>query len=385
MTRLVGDDDSRDRLFQIDDTHPLGAKGKLELGYRGAERRTSSLSQLSVLSGGPGGGVSDFVHREVFHSGYVTVGSTFGRLSLQAGVRAEAANTTFDVIPRAARYDNDCRSAFPSANVAWDFGKGLTTRLTYSKRIERPSAGLLNPDLPSIDPLNRSAGNPYLTPKCTHSYSLEASWTGSRGLLRLSPFYRETVDTWDQYKSVDTLGSAITTWRNASSIRFFGSSLIVSLRQTGRLGGTVNLSVYRERHDASNISQQSRQDATNWSLNGNFTFKATRQLDLQAWLRYNPAQTLAQGRVSAGLYSNMGARFKFSDKAWASFFVNDPFGLWKYTSTTSDATYSQTSTNRGSIRRAGLALGGSWGKPPEPKTRRRTEEQPQPEQPVEGR
>jgi hypothetical protein len=30
---------------------------------------------------------SDFAHRELLHSGYVTVGSTFGRLSLQGGAR----------------------------------------------------------------------------------------------------------------------------------------------------------------------------------------------------------------------------------------------------------------------------------------------------------
>jgi hypothetical protein len=382
VSLLDGDDGSRERSLQIDDTHPLGAKGKLEIGYRGAERRNNSSSLLSVLAGAPGGGVSDYVHREVFHSGYLTAGSTFGRLSLQAGVRAEAVNTTFDVIPRATRYDNDYRSVFPNANVAWDFGKGRTMRWTYSKRIERPAAGYLNPCVPSIDPLNHSAGNPYLQPKYTHSFSFEASWTGSRGMVRLSPFYRETVDNWDQFKRVDSLGAATTTWLNASSIRFLGGSLMASLRQTGRLGGTVNLSVYREEHDASNLSQHARRDATNWSVNGNATFKATQALDLQGWVRYSAAQTLAQGRISAMLYSSLGARLKLGERAWASLSVSDPFNLWKYTYVMSDASYAQTSTNRGTMRRAGLSLGWSWGKPPEQKPRRQTDEQPQQEQPV---
>jgi hypothetical protein len=381
ISLLEGDDGSRERSLQVDDTYPLGAKGKLELGYRGAERRNTSWSRLSVLSGEPGGGVSDYVHREIFHSGYVTAGSTFGRLSLQAGMRAEAANTTFDVIPRATRYDNDYRSAFPSANVAWDLGKGRTIRFTYSKRIERPSSFYLNPDVPSLDPLNRTVGNPYLTPKYTHSFSLETSWTGSRGLVRLSPFYRETVDNWDQFKSVDSLGAAVTTWRNASSIRFLGGSLVASLRQTGRLGGTLNLSVYREEHDASNLARQARRDATNWSLEGNATFKAAKMLDLQSWVRYSPAQTLAQGHTSANLYSNFGARLKLGEKAWLSLFFNDPFDLWKYTFVTSDSTYVQTSTSRGTIRRIGLSLGWSWGKQPETKPRRQTDETPRQEQP----
>ena len=385
VTLLDGDDHPRERSAQIDDTYPIGKQGKLEAGYRGAERRSAATSELNVLSGGTGGALSDYVHREVFHSGYLTLGSTFGPLSVQAGLRAEAANTTFDVIPDASHYDNDYRSVFPSGNVAWDFGKGRTLRLTYSKRIERPAAFYLNPDPPTLDTLNRTVGNPLLAPKYTHSYSFDASWQGSRGLLRLSPFYRETIHNWDQFKSVDADGVAVTTWLNASSIRFVGTSLVASLRQTGRVGGTLNLSLYRELHDASNLSLRAQRDATIWSLSLNGTYKLTKVVDLQAWVRFNPAQTLAQGRVSGTLYSNVGARYKLSEKAWLNATVNDPFNLWKYTFESSDDTYTQTSTNRGSIRRYGLSFGWSWGKPPETKQRRQPDEQPQPDQPVPAR
>jgi hypothetical protein len=255
-------------------------------------------------------------------------------------------------------------------------------RVTYSKRIERPSADYLDPDLPSLDPLNRSIGNPDLTPKYTHSTSLEASWTGSRGLVRLAPFFRETTENWDQFKTVDSLGVSLTTWRNASSVRFVGCSFVTSLRQTGRVGGTMNLSVYREEHDASNLSQRAQHDGTHWSLDGNVTFKATPTLDVQGGVRYRPAQTLAQGRLSATLFSNLGMRLKLNEQAWVSLFVNDPFELWKYTFVIDDATVLQTSTNRGSTRRASLAMGWSWGKRPETKTRRQADEPTRQEQPI---
>jgi len=384
VSLLHTDDHSRERSVQLDDTYPLGKKGKLETGYRGAERRSANTSRLSVLSGGSGEGLSDYVHREIFNSGYATIGSTFGRLSAQAGVRAEAANTTFDVIPFATRYRNDYRSAYPSANVAWDFGKGRTLRVTYSKRIERPAAYYLNPNPPAIDTLNRFAGNPFLAPKYTHSYSLEATWQGSRGLLRLAPFYRNTIHNWDQFKTVDATGAAVTTYLNASSVRSFGASIVASLRQTGRFGGTLNLSLYREVHDASNLTQRPQQDATIWTMNGNVTMKATKTLDLQGFARYNPAQTLAQGRVSGTLFSNLGARQKLGESAWASLYVNDPFNLYRFKFTSSDASYTQTRTNHASIRSASLAVGWSWGKPPEPKVRRQPEEQPQQQRPPEG-
>lgn len=78
----------------------------------------------------------------------------------------------------------------------------------------------------------------------------------------------------------------------------------------------------------------------------------------------------------------MGARYKISDKAWASLFVNDPLDIWKYTFVTSDPTFTQSSTNRGSMRRVGLSVGWSWGRPPETKARKQADETPRQDQPA---
>jgi len=383
-SRLDGAFGSRERSLEADDTHPLGEKGKLEVGYRGSERRNANSRILQYFEDGevvvtPQSSASDYEHREVFHSGYLTAGSTFGRASVQLGVRAEAANTTFDVRRTRTRYRNDYRSVFPSANVAWDFGRGVTTRLSYSKRIERPAAWYLNPEVPTTDPLSRMAGNPYLKPKYTHSFSLEGSWAGSRGSLRVSPYYRRTVDNWDQYVIVDSSGAATTTWLNASSIDFLGASVTASLRQAGRLGGTVSLNVYRESHDATNLSSASERAATNWSANGNLTYKLFEPLDVQVWARYNPAQTLAQGRIAATALANLGARLKLGKQASVGLWVNDPFDWWKYEFSTHDAAHTQTTTNRYTIRSASLNVSWSWGKPPEQKPRKQSEQSPQQE------
>jgi ferric enterobactin receptor len=373
---------SHEQTAQFDVTRPLGAKGKLETGYRGSDRHNLNTGSLEFFHGDtlvitPQSLITDYAHHEVFHSGYLTASTTYRKLSLQGGVRAERANTVFEVISRGTHYDNDYSSVFPSANVGYDLGKGRVVRLTYSKRIERPSPYYLNPEVPSSDPLNRTAGNPYLAPKYTNAYGLEGSWTGSRGSVRVSPYYRETVHNWDQFKIVDSTGAALTTWRNAASVRAYGASLTVSLRQTGKLGGTANVFAYRERHDASNFSSLGVREANLWSANVNATYKLLPILDLQASVRYNPAQTLAQGHISALTYSYLSARLKFGEKAWANLFVNDPFNVWKYTFVTSDPAHVQTSTNHYSIRMVMAGLTWTWGKPPDQKHRRSTPDQPQ--------
>jgi hypothetical protein len=201
----------------------------------------------------------------------------------------------------------------------------------------------------------------------------------------LSPFFRETIRNWDQFRSVDASGTSVTTWFNASSVRTLGASVMGSLRQTGRIGGTFNVSVYREKHDASNLTQRAQQDATLLTLSGNLTYRIVTGLDLQGWARYNPAQTLAQGRQSGNLFTNLGVRQKLGEKAWLALYMSDPFKLWKYEFVSRDVSYIQSSVNRGTMRRTSLSLGYNWGKPPETKQRRQADEAPQQEQPIPGR
>ena len=371
----------RERSLQLDDTRPAGAKVKLETGYRVAERVNTNSSAVSFESGGvpavtPLSARSDYRHREVFHSGYVTLGRSFGKLSVQAGARAEAAFTSFDVFSSALGFDRDYRSLFPSANVAWDFGKGRTVRATYSKRIERPSASYLNPVVPTSDSLERMAGNPSLGPRYTHSWSVDAAWSGSRGTVRLSPYLRRTVDSWDVVTTVSASGVATSTWRNASSVSTTGLSLTGSLRQTGRFGGTMSIGLQQEHHDASNLANGFTRDVTGWSANGNASFKATAALDLQLYLRYAPPRTLAQGRASSYVGSSIGARYKLRETAWANVNVNDPFLLSKYWSETGDATYRQRTDTNNRMRSVNASLTWTWGKIPEQKQRKQNADQP---------
>jgi outer membrane receptor for ferrienterochelin and colicin len=383
LTQVAGDNDYRERSLQMDDTHPLGKKGKLELGYKGMERTTTNASGLVVVGGPAGTPATDdmsFQDRERFHSAYLTLGSVFGPLSTQLGARGELADREFDSRSSGVRYDHDYQSLFPSANVAWDFGKGRTLRFIYSKRIERPSAYMLNPDALSTDSLNRYVGNPYLGPKFTHSYSIDANWTGSAGLLKLSPYFRDTYDNWDYVSQVDANGASVGTWMNASSVRVLGVTFTASLRQQGKLGGTVSVGVSRDHHDASNLSQAFLHDVVGWSANGNVTYKLRKTLDLQAYLRYSPKRALAQGYASSYVGSTLGARWKPNDRVSAGLTINDPFNLTHFSSATGDATYSQVQRQNNNMRSVSASLSWSWGgKPPEQKQRRQSSDQPQQE------
>jgi hypothetical protein len=116
------------------------------------------------------------------------------------------------------------------------------------------------------------------------------------------------------------------------------------------------------------------------------TFKTIKVLDLQGYLRYSPAQTLAQGRSSAFAYLSLGARLKLGEKGWANLWIRDPFNFAHYSTSTGDATYTQTSSSHNTLRGVSGTLTWTWGKLPEQKRRKQSGEQPAgPEVPGTGR
>jgi outer membrane cobalamin receptor len=386
LTINDGREGVHDLSLQADLARPWRKTGKVEVGYRGQLRNTEDDRTLDVFpsAGAPEPSASTpsaFDYREELHAVYLTLSGSVGRLGLQGGVRAEHAETRFRLPLSSESFGNRYDNLFPNANVSFDLKHGKQLRLSYSRRLDRPWPWILNPFNPSTDPLNRMVGNPHLRPRYTHSASLDASWNGSVGSLRLSPYYRYTTNDWNQLKSVDTAGVSTVSWFNLASIRNYGSSLSASLRPTGPFSGFASVSVYREVRDASNLATDYSGSSLRWSTNTNLTVRASSSLNLQAYGSYFPARDLPQGRISGMLYSSVGIRKQlFDDKVNVNLSLTDPFKLYHVTFTTRDATHMQRSRSSYSLRRAVLSVTYNFGRPPQSARRRPTDDQAQPPQ-----
>src|SRR5690606_7239025 len=124
----------------------------------------------------------------------------------------------------------------------------------------------LDPAVPSTDPLNIYTGNPDLRPSYSHSWSLDFSWTGSKGTVRIAPYFRRTTDVWERIRTVDENGVATRRWENAASSSALGSNFTISLRSSGALSGSTSFSIFRDERDGTNISSYYRRAAWMWSV-----------------------------------------------------------------------------------------------------------------------
>jgi outer membrane receptor protein involved in Fe transport len=355
---------------RADYVRPLGERGRVELGY---QARMQDTDEDRVLELFPDGDetvaaittVTGFGYRETFHSLYGTVAQVFGPLSAQVGLRAEQAATRLNVTGVADTFEHEYFSLFPSANLRYDLGGGREVRLSYARRVRRPQPGILNPIDRSNDPLNRFVGNPDIEPQYTNSFSLETSWTGTFGTLRLSPYYRRTVDDWTQIKTVDAQGVSTVTWENLASVESYGTSLTASIRPIHGVSGNFSVSGSREVRDASNLSTEFSGDAMRWSARGNVSARVTESLAVQAMGYYTPARDVPQGRISSSLMTHVGMRQQFWDgRGTLNLMVTDPLDLYRSSFETRDATHVQLGRSRWSARAAVLSFSYAFGRPP---------------------
>ncbi|MGH7507741.1 MAG: outer membrane beta-barrel family protein [Longimicrobiales bacterium] len=366
--------------IQADYFRPLGT-GKLELGYRAWQRDQDNDNLLRIFASPDAADPRDetrsgYAYEEVFHSLYGTYGRTLGKFAVQLGLRAELSRTHFDSRVGGEAFDRSYKTLFPSLNVSYSPVQGRTFRFLYSKRIRRPSAYYLDPYVPATDPLNISVGNPDLKPSYTQSTSVDFSWTGSKGTIRIAPYYRNTTDIWERIRTVDTLGIATSRWENGLSAKAYGSNFTISLPPTGRLSGSVNLSAYRDVRDGTNISSAYRRSAWMWSLGGNLGLKIRESLTAQAFAHHFPTQSILQGRASGYTFTSVTLRQQLWDsKGSLTLGIRDPLNLFRYTSSTRDATYIQNSRSSYESRVVTLGFTFNFGKRPEQQSRRSTTEE----------
>lgn len=360
---LLDDAERRDRrvTFQADYLRPVG-DGALEVGYRGRldDRRQDRARRLVD---GAGDAVDDrgYEHRRRFNSAYATLSAPVAGMSVQVGLRAEHAASRFET-PAAGRLERDDLTLFPSANLSYDVGGGAQLRASYSHRVRRPHARILDPTDRSSDPLNRRVGNPDIEPQYSHSVRLDARYSGTLGTLRVAPFYRRTEGDWERIQTVDGAGVSTTTWENLASSETWGARFTASLRETRGWSGYASVRAQREVRDAANLATDYSGAGLRWSTRANVSARVLDDLAVQTMVSWTPAREVAQGRVGSRLMTHVGIRQRLLDgRASVRVALVDPLDLYEQSFETRDPTHLQVGRSDRSVRSARISFSYAFG------------------------
>ena len=299
---------------------PMSDGGRLRLGYEFNQQRPD---QEVIFSRGPTAaglavipGLSNrFEARQTVHALYGTYERTFGeKLSGQAGLRLEQADIRIEDLTGGVSASQDYFRAYPTAHLQYQLNDAQTLRASYSRRIQRPQPGQLNPFIAYGDPLNLRSGNPDLQPQETDSF--EAMWQMRQGqtFYQVTAYLRDTDKAFTEVATDVGGGVLLTRPENLGSRRDVGLEVNANGRLHPTLRYNASANVFRQEIDAAGIPGGGDREATLVSGRASLSWQPTDKDFLQLTGFWQGESLLAQGTREAGGMVNIGYRRKLTDQ-----------------------------------------------------------------------
>lgn len=336
---------------QIDYRRPLGESLRMEAGARSSVEWLdntfySESLDLTLNAFLPDINLNNtFAYEEQVHAAYGILGGDRGPFGAQVGVRVEQVFTAFDLRTTDESFDNDYLSFYPSAFLTYSPVDGRTLRLSYSKRVRRPSTWQLNPFGDYDDPTSRRVGNPYLDPQYTHAFEASYSQIANRYTLTLTPYYRRTVDaiSWSQRLTDD--GVTLTTFENFATENSYGAEVIGTLSLDGWLRTTGSFNLYQRDTDGSNVGSELSASALGYSTRLSATASLPSGVKLQLSQFYRSPMNVPGGRIDAFTKTDLALQRDLLDgRARLSVRASDLFNTMGFTLWRESAQYYQSFT-----------------------------------------
>jgi len=236
-------------------------------------------------------------------------------------------------------------------------------KASYSKRVNRPRTGQLNPFTTFTDPLNLSIGNPQLEPEYIHAFELAYQQFSRKGSLSVSPYFRRTVNKIERFKTVDpSTGISTLTFRNFDSSESYGAEMILSRRWGQKVSAFGSFNAYRIVTEGTNVDAGLANDAVSWSARGNASWKIRPGTDLQMFYFYRAPIDVAQGRISSFSVANLSIRQRIlGEQGSLTLRVSDPLNRMGFEFEVDQAAFYQLGTRNWESQSIGLTFQYNFG------------------------
>ena len=342
---------------QVDYVRPVGEKGRYELGAKSISRRSDNdfrYTSQPALAFNPS---NRFIYHEFIQSVYGTYANAAGSWNYQLGLRLEQTDTRGDQAANVpdAHFTRSYLSLFPSAVLAYDVSKEHRVQLSYSRRVQRPSADELNPFPDRSDPLNLRTGNTALFPEFVHSLELgDQHFFGAGSSVSATAFYRLEQNTVTNIRDpfyFDVVSNSTvtnTTRLNVGQETNYGLEAVASAPITSIWKASLNASAFRR------IIKGSAPTNVDFN-NSNFVYTArlnttvspTKLLDLQLSANYRSPVVSAQGQRLTQFNADFAAKQSvLKDKGSLTLRVSDIFNTLQFNFNASGAGFEAVTRNK---------------------------------------
>ncbi|PQJ10678.1 TonB-dependent receptor [Flavipsychrobacter stenotrophus] len=365
-----------EQAISIDYTHPVSSKVNVEAGAKAQLQDITSIADVNDLTPLS----HDYVHDagQSYHLRYNRqVYAAYGSVSMplssflkiKAGLRYEHTNTKIDFPNTSVPAYN---SLMPSLTFSHDFTNGFI-KLSYSRRLERPDYGDINPFLNRSDPYNITTGNPFLKPEIGNNTELGLNKSlGKSGNVYIALI--ERINTQD-HKRITTFypeyqaGDSVLTNVSVTNVQNTGTEYNTGINVSGSYNIKEKLSLRgnvfaTHRYLMTSIGSGNIDAGIRLRVNLNISYVFPHNLVAEAFGNYNSATNNIQGRSPQNISYTMAFRKQFWDKK-ASIGVTATNLFNEYTrqvTTINSGSYTSYSVRSVPYRSVGISFTYKFGK-----------------------
>ncbi|MCF2874125.1 MULTISPECIES: TonB-dependent receptor domain-containing protein [unclassified Tenacibaculum] len=329
--------DRNNTLINLDYTNPVSKNGKLELGLEYRVNKTDNTNLTTQV----GFNNSSFTYDRDIFSGYVNYGHKFGKVTMQLGARLEnyEIKGVFNQVTQpTATVTDKIFTVYPSAFFTFNPSEKNQFQLSYSRRVDRPGIGQVNPIREWSTPLITSQGNPNLVPQFTNSLEINYTRRIKGGSLTFGTFYRNINDVINRatYEDSADPNRQILTYANFDDTNAYGVEFSTNYRIAKWWRANASMDFYSQKqfgtNDVSNPAAPRREVTTeifNARISNSFTI--SKKLRLQLFAMYRGPRQDIQWDVDPMTMVNLGANYSvLKGKGNFTFRVNDIFNTMRF-------------------------------------------------------
>lgn len=349
--------------LQADYSHPLCKDSKVQTGFKSTYKlfdNTFNSEHVDTISNT---WVTDyglnnrFKYTEIINALYATYSNKFGNFEFQAGVRTEMTNDKGELSNSSQNFSSSYIDFFPSASISEKLNKENEFDLSYSRRLNRPRPGFLNPFGENTDPYNLRTGNPQLKPEYIDSYELSYLKYITGAVITSSVYFRETHGLISRLKTAIDSVTTMTTWVNLSKAYSYGFELIASVQTPKWLNFTGSFSYYNIQIVGDNIQSELSNSGSSWFTKFLTTVNLWYGFDLQMAYNYQSRNPTVDGYYEPFQTFDVSLRREIVKKKFEmSMRVSDLFNTQEYRQYAAGDGYIQNQTFKRDSRVAYLTL-----------------------------
>ncbi len=235
-------------------------------------------------------------------------------LAAQVGVRTEYTYQLVKLAETNQKFSLSRWDFFPSLHTSLNLAGGTQLMASYTRRIERPDGGDLEPFYTWFNANNVRIGNPNLRPELIDSYEL--GYQTFLGSVSISNdfYYRFTHDRIEHINSVYAENVTLNSIANLGSDYSPGGEFMILFNPIKLWEFNLMGDIYDYRITGVISSESFSRESVNWSIKNNNVFKLAAETDLQINTRYFSPSVSAQGTWGGFFTTDLAVKHNLFEK-----------------------------------------------------------------------